>query len=44
MLPEEPELNRLENEKAELEDQATMAGLELKTSKTETAQFQHCYT
>jgi hypothetical protein len=43
MLPEEQELIRLEGEQAELEDQVTSAELELETTKTETAQFQHRY-
>ena len=44
MLPEEQELNRLENEQATLEDQVATAELTLETLKVETAQFQHHYS
>jgi len=43
MLPEEQELNRLENEQAALEDQVATAELTLETLKAETAQFQYHY-
>jgi hypothetical protein len=43
MLPEEQELNRLENEQAILEDQVANAELTLETLKVETALFEHNY-
>ena len=43
MLPEEQELNRLENEQSELEDQVTNDELLLETIKLETAQFAYHY-
>lgn len=43
MLPEEKELARLEAEQSELKEQVISAELELETTKTETAKFQHRY-